>query len=300
MTSPPANFPQREPRFPPGLSALAENYDGFILDLWGVIHDGETPYPGAIRCLAELRARGKRTVLLSNAPRRAAVIIAHLTDLGIERGLYGDLVSSGEETHRALMTRDDPWFATLGRACYHLGAARDESVWRGLDLDMVSDLPQATFILNTGPWFDEATVAGFEDVLRAGAALKLPMVCANPDLQVVHRRKLVVCAGSLAARYEELGGEVRYIGKPHEQVYRRCFEILGTSDPRRILAVGDSIRTDIAGAVMLGLDTALITGGLHAEELHNDSSAGLDREKLAELIAARGAVPAFVMPLFAW
>ena len=288
------------PRILAGCSEIADRYGGFVLDLWGVIHDGETLYPGTVPCLQALRSRGKRTVLLSNAPRRTAVIEGQLSAFGLPQELYSDVVSSGEEVHRQLMTRMDPAFAALGSACFHLGAARDRSVWEGTALDMVATLSQASFILNTGPWDDDATVAQYEETLKEGVARDLPMICANPDLEVVRGNKLVLCAGALAARYEALGGRVHYVGKPHEAVYRRCFEILGTSDPRRILAVGDSLRTDVAGAAALGMDSVFITGGLHAAEQGINPAIPPDPARLAELYAREGVAPTAAMPMFAW
>jgi HAD superfamily hydrolase (TIGR01459 family) len=288
------------PRIVAGLGEIAGPYDGFIVDLWGVIHDGFAPYAGAIRCLEELRARGKRTVLLSNAPRRREVLIRRLEALGIARPLYGDVVSAGEEVHLALASRSDPWFAALGRRCFHLGPARDASVWEGAGLDMVRALADATFILNTGPWDDEAHVGQYEELLAEAARRRLPMVCANPDRDVVHRGRIVLCAGGLALRYEELGGAVRYIGKPHAQVYRRCFEVLGISEPRRILAIGDSLITDVAGAAALGMDTVFVTGGLHAAGLGLAPEAPPDPVRLARVYAETGIAPVAAMALFAW
>ncbi len=299
FASPPRADP-RAIRILAGLSEVAADYDGFILDLWGVIHDGERLYPGTAPCLEALRTRGKRTVLLSNAPRRIAVIERQLSAFGLPPPFCGGIVSAGEEVHRALVSRADPWFAALGRRCFHLGAARDYSVWEGVDLDMVDTLGEASFILNTGPWDDEATVAQYEDLLREAAARGLPMICANPDREVVRGKKLVLCAGALAARYEALGGRVRSIGKPHAAIYRRCFEVLETSDPKRILAIGDSLRTDIAGAAALGMDTIFVTGGLYAADRGLLPSAAPDPAALAEFYRQAGITPSAAMALFAW
>jgi len=288
------------PRILSGISEIAGDYDGFILDLWGVVHDGEKPYPGVLACLEALKARGKASVLLSNAPRRTAVIVPMLTRIGVPPALYGGVVAAGEETHRELVSRRDPWFAALGRACFHLGAARDESVWRGTGLEMVDALSQASFVLNTGPWADDATVAQYEGLLGEAARRDLPMVCANPDRTVVRGGAIALCAGALAARYEELGGRVRYIGKPHPEVYRRCFETLGISDPRRILAAGDSLATDVAGAAAFGMDTVFVTGGLHAAGLGVAPETPPDPKGLARLYAEAGIAPTAAMAVLAW
>ena len=112
-----------------GLSAVADRFDGFILDLWGVIHDGQKPYPPAVATLTALKAAGKKTLLLSNAPRRAHVMIESMTGMGIDRALYGEVLSSGEATRAAIIARDDPFFAALGTVAYHLGPERDRSLF---------------------------------------------------------------------------------------------------------------------------------------------------------------------------
>jgi HAD superfamily hydrolase (TIGR01459 family) len=283
-----------------GMSALAGDYDGLILDLWGVLHDGVHAYPAAADCLRELRARGKRIALLSNAPRRAEPIRRAMAGMGIGPELYDHLYSSGEAVHEELRLRRDPWYAALGRACYQIGHERDWSIREGLELDFVARVEEADFILNTGPWEDDDKVADYEDVLAAGARRSLPMICANPDVEVIRGGRRVLCAGALAGRYEELGGSVRYHGKPYAQVYRHCFELLSVADRRRILAVGDSLRTDIAGADSAGIDSVLVTGGLHAEELELAPGELPDAERLARACAGAGHFPIAAMPAFAW
>jgi HAD superfamily hydrolase (TIGR01459 family) len=247
------------------LSELAPRYDGFILDLWGVIHDGAAPLPGAVECLAALRDRGKRVALLSNAPRRAADVVAQITRIGVPP-LYDHVMSSGEEAWRHLARRDDPFYARLGRRCLHIGSERDTGMRVGLPLEFVDDVAEAELILNTGPAGWDDRIEDYDPVLQAARARDLPMICANPDLVVLYRGRLALCAGALAQRYEELGGHVRWHGKPHPAIYDACLGLLGIADRARILAIGDSLSTDIAGAAAAGLDSLLIAGGVHAEE----------------------------------
>jgi HAD superfamily hydrolase (TIGR01459 family) len=250
-----------------GLRALAPRYDGFILDLWGVIHDGVAPIPGAIDCLHSLIDRGKRIVLLSNAPRRADDVVRRITAVGVPSGLYHDVMSSGEEAWQCLKRRDDPFYAALGRRCLHIGSERDLEIREGLDLEYVDAPEEAQFILNTGPagWDDQ--IEDYEPLLRNALGRSLPMICANPDLVVMRGSTLHLCAGALAKWYEEAGGHVRWHGKPFHSVYDACLRLLGIADRSNILAVGDSLRTDIAGAAGAGIDSLLIAGGIHADEL---------------------------------
>jgi HAD superfamily hydrolase (TIGR01459 family) len=249
-----------------GLRELAPRYDGFILDLWGVIHDGVAPIPGAVDCLQSLLAATKRIVLLSNAPRRADDVVRRITAVGVPAGLYHDVMSSGEETWQYLKCRDDPFYAALGRRCLHIGSEREMEIREGLDLEYVDDPEDAEFILNTGPAGWDDRIEDYEPLLRRALDRGLPMVCANPDLVVQRGTTLHLCAGALAQWYEEAGGRVRWHGKPFRSVYESCLGLLGVTERSRVLAVGDSLRTDIAGAAGAGIESLLIAGGIHAEE----------------------------------
>ena len=277
-----------------GFAALAEQYDGFILDLWGVIHDGVSPYPGAVDCLRRLRDAGKRAVLLSNAPRRAHVAAEAMRSMGIVPEDYTGIVTSGEATHVLLRDRSLPEFAALGRRLYHLGPDRDRNVFAGLDVEVVARPAEADFFLNTGPddLRSPTSIEPYEAELRAGVAAGLPMVCANPDLEVIRGGARLICAGALALRYEALGGEVLWVGKPDAAVYRPVLDLLGVP-AARVLAVGDSLRTDIAGARAAGVASTWVLGGIHAEELAT--------QEAAEAAARQaGLAPVALLPAFRW
>jgi HAD superfamily hydrolase (TIGR01459 family) len=272
-----------------GFAALAAQYDGFIVDLWGVVHDGVTPFPGALECLSRLR--GRPVLLLSNAPRRAESVRGTLRRLGVADSLYTHLLTSGEATWLALRDRVDPWFASLGHRVYHLGPERDRSVIEGIGLVLAERPGEADFLLNTGP-DDQRDTAGIElftgelqECLEAG----LKMICANPDLEIVRGGVRILCAGALAEWYAAHGGEVRSIGKPDPAIYTQAFAMLGVA-PQRLLAVGDSLRTDIAGAAAAGIDSLWVLGGIHADELHGDpaltaSAAGLSPRAMIDHLA---------------
>lgn len=266
-----------------GLRELAPRYDGFILDLWGVIHNGIAPMPGALECLRCLKEHGKRIVLLSNAPRRSDDVVRRIAALGVPAGLYDAVMSSGEEAWQYLKRRDDPFYAALGRRCLHIGSERDMEIRDGLGLDFVDIADQAQFILNTGPTGWDDRIEDYEPILRHALDRDLPMVCANPDLVVIHGDRLALCAGALAKWYEEAGGHVRWHGKPFPSVYETCLGLLGIEDRSCILAVGDSLRTDIAGAAGAGIDGLLIAGGIHAEEF---GAPGAQRPDPARIEAA--------------
>ena len=283
-----------------GIREIVLRYDGFILDLWGVIHDGVAPIPGAVECLRALLERGKRIVLLSNAPRRADDVVRRITRIGVPTELYHHVMSSGEEAWQHLNRRDDSFYAGLGRRCLHIGSERDIEIREGLALEFVDTAEEAQFILNTGPAGWDDRIEDYEPLLRAALARDLPMVCANPDLVVMHGNQLALCAGALAKWYEEAGGRVRWHGKPFRSVYDTCLGLLGIEDRSRILAVGDSLRTDIAGAAGAGLDSLLIAGGIHAEEFGAVSDRTPDLRRVEAAIRDGSYNPAGVAWRFCW
>ena len=282
-----------------GMRDVAPHYDGFILDLWGVVHDGVAPFPGVLDCMGRLIDRGKRLVLLSNAPRRADDVIRRIEKIGVPRRLYHAVMSSGEEAWQHLHRRDEPFYAALGRRCLHLCSERDLEMREGLDLDWVDTPDEADFILNTGPAEWEDTHENYAPVLQAARARHLPMVCANPDLVVLHGGRMALCAGAIAEQYEALGGRVRWHGKPHGSVYDSCLDLLGVTDRRKILAIGDSLRTDIAGAAGAGIPSLFIAGsGIHAAEFATGGRLDLDR--IAAAIRESGANPIGVAAGLVW
>lgn len=282
-----------------GLSAVADRADAFILDLWGVIHDGVEAYDGARDTLMRLRAAGKRTLLLSNAPRRADALVEQLARMGIERGLYDHVLSSGEAVHLELLNRTDPFYAALGRNLYHMGPERDENVFQGLDYVSV-DLDHADFILNTGPWDLEETVEDYVPAMRQALERRLPMVCANPDLVVMRQGQPVVCAGALAERYAGMGGVVSMRGKPDPAIYAQALAILGVGRDR-VLAVGDALHTDVKGANAAGLAGAVfVTQGIHASDLGIIPGQVPDQARLDQLVASHGDVPLAALRTFIW
>lgn len=273
----------------PELLAL---HDGFILDVWGVLHDGQAPYGGAAAALALIAASGKPAFLLSNAPRRAGGVVARLVEIGFDAGHLPPVLSSGEAVWQLLRDRDLPFFAGLGNRLHHIGPPRDANVYEGLDYALEDDPAAADFVLNTGiDDFDE-TLDDYEDRLQACIAARLPMICANPDLVVNAGARLVICAGTLAARYAQLGGQVLQVGKPHKLVYELALARLGLP-AGRVLAVGDSLHTDIAGANAMGLPSALCLAGIHREEFDPARPA-----LLADAFAAHGARPDFMIEGF--
>ena len=279
----------------PGFGPLCQQYDGFILDLWGVIHDGVNPYPGAVDCLREIQALGKPVVLLSNAPRRSFVAAKGLRKMGVGDHLYTGIMTSGEAAHLALKSREHEWFARLGRRVFHLGPERDRNVIEGVDVVPVATPADADFVLNTGP--DDlgglTELSDYEGLLQECLAAGLPMICAYPDLEVLRGGIRLICAGALTQRYEAIGGQAFWLGKPDPAIYQPVLQMLNVPGGR-VLAVGDALRTDIAGATAAGLESCWVLGGIHAAEL------GDDQTRIEAAARAAGLAPVATLPSFVW
>ena len=279
---------------------LAERYDGFVLDLWGVIHDGVNAFPHAVETLGHMRAAGKRALLLSNVPRPNEAVRTMMRRMGIADDLYTDILTSGQAVRGNLIDPPDAWWSGLGTRFFHLGPERDRPVFDGLPLTEVKHPSEAQFVINTGPddHRNPSDMAEFEEVLQDCAKARLKMICGNPDLVVIRGGVRVLCAGSLAVRYKELGGDVRSLGKPEPDVYHPVLKQMGLPK-ERVLAVGDSLRTDIKGASGVGIASCWVLDGIHGEEL-SDGKGGFDATKTEAAAAAAGLDPVATLPRFVW
>jgi HAD superfamily hydrolase (TIGR01459 family) len=289
-----------EPTFCFGLADLASRYRGFIVDQWGVIHDGARPYAEALDCLVRLREAGKRVVLLSNSGKRTTVNAARLSELGIDDSLYDAIVTSGEATWQALSERTDPFFAALGRRCFLWSRGGDRSVVEGLPIEVADAVDNADFVL-LGGVEDDARLEEFSPALEAAAARRLPLVCANPDIvAVLPNGGFGMAPGAIAHHYEQLGGQVAYVGKPHRPIYQVCLQTLGNPPHDEVLAVGDSVAHDVAGGAAMELDTALVMAGIHSRIFDPDRGASANRAAMEQLAKEYGVLPRWVLPRFRW
>ena len=261
-----------------GLSEIAADHDALICDVWGVVHDGQTHHPAAADALRRFREKHGPVVLLTNAPRVPAEVAAQCASYGLPPDCYDAIVSSGGAARDELARRSAGGTLSL----YYIGPDRDLAMIAGLDIRR-TDIAEAQVALAIGLVDDMTeTVDDYKDVLAAMQARGLVMLCANPDL-VVHRgARLVYCAGALAQTYETLGGEVIYYGKPHLPVYRAALAAAG--NPKRPLAVGDGLLTDIRGANAAGLPVLFIADGVHGEDVNPYTA-----QHLADLFARFGA-----------
>lgn len=277
-----------------GIAGLCPDYDLFLVDVWGVLYDGGEIHDAARHALERLRDRSLAVVIVSNAARREVQLRQELENAGLGADLYTDVVSSGELTWQALHRGLD--FAPVGATAFYFGPERSRALCDGLDFDWSEAPASAEFVLNTGaPAGNPAAAESFLPLLRDLCARGLPMVCANPDLYAIRHGERGISAGAIAAAYRELGGRVVSFGKPERHIFELALSRVGNVERERALMVGDAFATDIAGAVNAGVDSLLVTGGIHAAE-----PGGLDDASVSSLAAVYGATPTYYCDCFRW
>jgi HAD superfamily hydrolase (TIGR01459 family) len=283
-------------------ATLAPNYDAVLSDVWGVVHNGIEATPPACEALTRFREQGRTVVLISNAPRPGAQVRKFLDHLNVPHSAYDAIVTSGDVTRDVVAKR-------AGQKFYLIGPERDHTIFTGLDIPPFSTPEEAQYVVCTGLFDDEReTPDDYRESLKQLRARNLFMLCANPDVVVERGDRLVYCAGALADAYAEMGGEVYYAGKPYRPLYelalaetakaRTARTLSGTAELKRVLAIGDSVRTDLKGANDLGIDCLFVTAGIHAEEL--GSREDPDLAALGTIFAAAGQMPKAVTRKLVW
>ncbi len=276
---------------------FAQSYDIVLSDVWGVVHNGVAATSEACIALERFRARGGTVVLITNAPRPGEIVMHNTLDkLHVPRAAYDGIISSGDVT-RALIA------ARAGQRVFHIGPPRDIGIFEGLDAPL-APLESADYAVCSGLTDDTVeTPDSYRDVIGRMRARGLTLICANPDIVVERGDDLVFCAGAIADLYAEAGGEVVYAGKPYAPIYEQALAIARQArgqlpDRTRMLAIGDSVRTDLKGALAFGIDCLFVTAGIHAEELGARDNP--DAGALADIFAEAGAYPKAVMRRLAW
>ncbi|ODT83107.1 MAG: hypothetical protein ABS76_04035 [Pelagibacterium sp. SCN 64-44] len=279
-----------------GLSDLAGRYDAVLSDVWGVVHNGVAGFPSAVEALREYRRAGGKVVFITNAPRPSAPIIEMLDALGVTRDAYDSIVSSGDAT-RAMIAK------YRGKAIHHVGPpTADDMLYEGLDLRRTGP-EEAEAVVVTDLDTDDDTPEMYRQRAELWLARRLPMICANPDRVVEHGDKIIYCGGALGDLYAAMGGMVLMAGKPYQPIYEEAYRLAEEAvgrplDKARVLAIGDSVRTDATGAAQFGVDLLFVTGSIHAAEL--DAFGKPDPQAIADLLAPSRARVAGFLPRLAW
>ena len=243
---------------------IADNYQYFIIDIWGVVHDGSDAYEDVLENLRYLRDCSKNICFLSNAPRKADVVADVLAKFGVDDSFYDFVLSSGQAVFNYLKEND------FGKNYYYIGPKKDEDLLKGLQYERVYDANIADFAIVTG-YDDNDSVADEKDEdLKAIKAGNLTLICVNPDLVVVKQDgRRLICAGLIAQRYQEMQGKVVYFGKPYKMVYDQVFKLFDVdqNSAKKVLAIGDGLETDIKGANDFGIDCAFVSCGIFGSQL---------------------------------
>ncbi|MDE2063918.1 MAG: TIGR01459 family HAD-type hydrolase [Bradyrhizobium sp.] len=280
-------------KFADRLRDLVVEVDVLLSDIWGVVHNGLVAFDDACEALQNFRGQGGTVILITNAPRPADSVQRQLRKLHVADETYDAIVSSGDLARNFVA-------AHPGQKMFWVGPERDSSIYRGLEAGLVP-LEQADYIVCTGLFDDETESAeNYRPMLLKARERKLTLVCANPDIVVERGDRLIYCAGAIAELYLELGGEVIFYGKPHRPIYERALRLAaerrgGEVPLKRVLAIGDSVRTDLAGAHGFGIDCLFVTRGIHSEEFE-----GLDQLEPASIRELFGHPPRALMRELRW
>ncbi len=250
-----------------GLQSIADNYDLFYIDLWGVVHNGVNLHENAIAVLNELLKKNKMLVLLTNAPRPNKTVQNFLQKMGMDKVLRDHVFTSGEASLNYLKK------SYLSKKFYHIGPPRDFDLFYLFEKNKCADINDSEYLLCTGLFDDhDKDLKFYKDLLEKQITKK--MICTNPDLIVDRGEVRELCAGSVAMVFEKMGGEVVYFGKPHPEVYNQSID----NKNKKILAIGDNLNTDIKGANLLNYDSLLISNGIHRNEIKNKGIQDVSKE----------------------
>ena len=254
-------------KFCQGISDISDSYMAFIIDQWGVLHNGEKAYDGVVDCLKELKGRKKQIIILSNSGRRASENADKLKEMGIGPSLYDHIVTSGELTWQGLNDQNEGVFENIGARCYLISRNNDRSIINDLpNIELVDDIEDADFLLISGSDAPEKNMVDhYEPILKKAIRKRLRAICANPDSRILIGNGSAIGPGMIARRYEDFGGVVHYIGKPFKPIYQHCVKLLQDCQiyPGETVMIGDTMAHDIVGAAAMNIDTCLVRSGLH-------------------------------------
>lgn len=289
------NTPETSVPILSGAGRLLSQYDAIFCDVWGVLHNGVQPYAAAGEALARFRAAEGVVVLVSNAPSPSEMVAKMLDRIGVRRDAWDAIITSGDLTRAYLQERQY-------RFIHHIGSPRDMRIFAGLPVEHVA-LERAAAIVCTGVADASQTAEIYRPILARGIELALPFVCGNPDLVVEIGGKLLPCAGAVATLYEQMGGDVYWAGKPHAPAYAAAHQLAERVrnrpiERKRILAIGDAVRTDLVGAANYGVDCLLVAHGIHRDELLRGHE--VHPERLEQLLQSTPHRPIAAMAALAW
>jgi HAD superfamily hydrolase (TIGR01459 family) len=278
-----------------GLSAIADDYDLILCDVWGVLHNGVQPRAGTIEALSKFRQQGGVVIMITNAPRQRKSVYTQLQNMGVPEGVFDAIVTSGD------VTRD--LIRNGSKKMLHIGPKKDLNLFEGIKVELVPE-EDAEAVICSGLWDEQSeTPEDYIALLTRLKARQLPFICANPDIVVEVGDHLEYCAGAIAREYDKLGGKTLIAGKPHHPIYEVAISEAEqisnrTFKKERILAIGDGLPTDIKGAANFGLDALFVTAGIHAGEYGDQETP--DDAKVGKFLAVNNAHPVAYLPRLNW
>ncbi len=284
-----------------GISDISDSYSGFILDQWGVLHDGKKVFPEVIEVMRELTARGKEVIILTNSGKRSDHNAERLASMGLEQDMYTHMVSAGELTWQGLKGRDQGIFQDLGNKVYLISRNDDQSLIEGLGLKVVHDVEQADFLLISGSDAPKTTLEDYDPVLKKASQKRIKALCANPDMYALIDGKTHFGAGQIAKRFISYGGVCEFIGKPYQPILRHCLSLFENALPASTVIIGDSMAHDVMAGALLNIDTVLVSSGVHAKQFEGSDGNPSEKDKiLTALINNYGCKPTFMLDRFQW
>lgn len=291
-------------KFCQGISDISDSYTGFVIDTWGVIHNGETLFESVPECLKELQSRKKFVMLLSNTEQRAEEAAAQLKAMGLAPNMYNSIITSGEMLWQGIKNQTEGIFNGLGESYYLIGGERTRAFMKTLPVFEEKNVTDAKFLLVSGWDTMPVDLAALEETLREAIRKRLKLICVHPD-----SRALLGANSSdgmttlIAKRLQELGGVVHIIGKPFKPIYHHCISVLHKNDiyPGQTVMIGDTMAHDIVGASLVNMDTCLVRNGLHAPAFKNATTPG-EVNKMLNLLVSQynGVRPSYLVDRLKW
>ncbi len=290
-------------KFCEGVSDISDSYMGFIIDQWGVLHDGEDLFPGAVDTLKELKERKKTIIILSNTEGNAEENKAKLKKMGLGPSLYNCIVTPTEIIQEGFKNRKEGLFAGLGDKVYVFGRRGQDEILKDTGVEVVDEIDQANSVLILGMDYPRKTLIDYDPLIRKAIQKRLKAFCLNPDSLSMIGAGLLSGPLLLARRYEDSGGIVNYIGKPHKHIFNYCIQYLQKKDiyPAQTVMLGDTMAHDIVGANASGIDTCLFRSGLHAANFAHCKSPKEVNNALKNLMAVyNNVMPTYLADELRW
>jgi HAD superfamily hydrolase (TIGR01459 family) len=273
-----------------GLREIADQFDLFLVDQYGVLHDGIAAYPGAIEGVAKLASSGRNVVVLTNSGKGAAANQARLAALGFA-GFSYDVVSSGEVALQGAKAGAFGLGLVAGSDVCVIGRAGDTYAFSVDDFTLVPRPEDAACLVIAGSDAPRTSLDAYRSTLSGAAQIGVPAICVNPDITMIRDGSLVPAPGAIARIYEDLGGRVDYVGKPHQAIFQSAHALFDRVPSSRVVMIGDSPEHDVAGAASMGFATLLVRTGIHRD---------LSEQQLMRLCASHGGAPDFLMESLGW